>query len=311
VGANTPVLTVITPVYNGEDFIRKTVNSVLEILINLKYEYIVINDGSTDNTKNILESFGSKIVLINKTNEGESAAVNSGLDLAKGTYTLIVNADDPLLTSKLFEDVFEMFESNKRLAAVYPDWQIIDPYGFIKKIVNVPDFSDEILIGECRTLPGPGTIFRTSLAKLIGGRDTQWKFVGDYDFWLRLSRVGEICHRPGVLAQWRQHPKSTSVALRGLEMAQERIAVMKYYIESNSIDEGLKRKALGASFYMAARLAFFSTEVPAKKYLLEAFKLRRGFIKGMKLSVIVYIILLPLSRLIINPKLRQMILKFF
>jgi glycosyltransferase involved in cell wall biosynthesis len=309
VGANTPVLTVITPVYNGEDFIQKTVNSVLEISINLKYEYIVINDGSTDKTKNILESFGSKIVLINKSNEGESAAVNSGLDLAKGTYTLIVNADDPLLTSKLFEDVFEMFESNKRLAAVYPDWQIIDPDGFIKKIVNVPDFSDEILIGECRTLPGPGTIFRTSFAKLIGGRDLKWKFVGDYDFWLRLSRIGEILHRPGVLAQWRQHPKSTSVALRGPEMAKERIGVIKNFIENNLIEESLKRKALGASFYTAARLAFFSTEVPAKKYLFEAFKLRRGFIKGMKLYVIFYIILIPLSRWIINPRLQRIIMK--
>jgi glycosyltransferase involved in cell wall biosynthesis len=307
--AASTLLTVITPVFNGESFIKETVDSVLENLNGVNYQYIVVNDGSTDKTKEILEVYGARILVLNQENQGESSAINNGLSLAKGKYSLIVNADDPLFTDKLFRDVFEIFELNKELAAVYPDWRIIDSNGVIKKIVTVPEFSDELFIGECRTLPGPGTIFRTNLAQTIGGRNSKWKFVGDYDFWLRLSRVGDIQHRSGVMAQWRQHANSTSIASRGPEMAQERIAVIRDFIENNEITESLKRKALSTSFYMAARLGFFSSEIPAKYYLLQAFKIQRGIIKNMKIYEAVYIILLPLSRWIVNSRLRRLILR--
>lgn len=309
--ADSTLLTVITPVFNGESFIKETVDSVLENLIGVNSQYIVVNDGSTDKTKEILEVYKERILVLNQENQGESSAINNGLSLAKGKYSLIVNADDPLFTDKLFQDIFEIFELNKELAAVYPDWRIIDSNGVIKKIVTVPEFSDELFIGECRTLPGPGTIFRTNLAQTIGGRNSKWKFVGDYDFWLRLSRVGEIQHRSGVLAQWRQHPNSTSISLRGPDMAVERIEVIKSFVENNIIEERLRRKALSTSLYLAARLAFFSNQVPGKKYLLEAFKIHRGRTEGMKLHVIVYILLLPISRWIINPRLQKLILKLF
>ena len=87
-------ISVIIPVYNGEKYIQRCVDSVLNQTYS-DIEIIVINDGSTDNTENILKSY-SNIVLINKENEGVSKARNTGLSLAKGDYVYFCDADDYL-----------------------------------------------------------------------------------------------------------------------------------------------------------------------------------------------------------------------
>lgn len=298
---STPILSVITSVYNGADFIAETIDSVLHQARDINFEYIVIDDGSTDSTLEILHSYGDRIRTFSHVNQGESATVTKGFQLAQGKYLLVVSADDPLLSHELFEKVFDWFEKDSNLVAVYPDWQMIDSNGAVIQTVLVPDYSDELLIGRCRTLPGPGVIFRRDAALSIGGRNSKWTYVGDYDFWLRLGRLGEIRHRNGVLAQWRHHPQSTSVSKRGPAMATERIQVIDDFLATNSIDELLARKALGHAYYTAARLTFFNRQVPGKRYLLRAFLERRGWVEEAKLHVILFILLDPISRFIITP----------
>ena len=184
--------------------------------------------------------------------------------------------------------------------AIYPDWQMIDAAGNVVKTVKVPDYSDELLIGRCLTLPGPGVIFRRSAALALNGRNPKWTFVSDYDFWLRLSRLGEIKHRPEVLAQWRHHPSSTSVGKRGLKMAQERICVIEDFVAKNEVPKHLKRMALGNAYYMAARLSYFNKSIPAKKYLFLSFSTRQRWVEEAKLHEILYILFLPISR-VFNP----------
>lgn len=296
-----PKISIVTAVYNGSEYIRETVESVLKYAGELDFEYLVMNDGSTDSTLKILSEFGDKIKVVTHDNCGESESVTRAFQIARGHYLLVVSADDPLLTSRLFTDVFAWFEADKNLVAVYPDWQMIDPDGKIIQIVEVPDYSDELLIGQCRTLPGPGVIFRKNAALEIGGRRSRWVYVGDYDFWLRLSRLGEIRHRAEVLAQWRYHPSSTSVSKRGLKMARERIEVVESFLSENRIDELLARKSLGHAYYTAARLTFFSREVPGKKYLFKALAVRKGWIEGIELRVVLFILLDPISRWMIAP----------
>ena len=77
-------LTVITAVYNGEDYIEDTINSVLKFAKDINFQYVVVNDGSTDDTSQILNSFGDKIEVIHQSNAGESTAVNVGIENAKG-----------------------------------------------------------------------------------------------------------------------------------------------------------------------------------------------------------------------------------
>lgn len=96
-----PKISVIIPVYNGEKYIQRCIDSVFNQTYS-NVEIIVVNDGSTDNTENILKSY-SNIVLINKKNEGVSRARNTGLSLATGDYVYFCDADD-----YLEKDAFEI-----------------------------------------------------------------------------------------------------------------------------------------------------------------------------------------------------------
>ena len=290
-----PIVTVVTAVYNGEDYIEETILSVLSAARNIDFEYIVVNDGSTDNTLSILKKFQRQIKIIDKSNSGESESVTIAFGEALGEYLIVVSADDPLQSEKLFEKSFDDFENDPNLVAIYPDWNMIGPQGEVLKTIKVPDYSDELLIGRCITLPGPGVIFRKSAALKIGGRRKKWTFVGDYDFWLRLSRIGELRHRPEVLAQWRYHPGSTSVNKRGPKMANERIAVVEEFLSEFPVNSKISRMALGSAYFMAERLVFFSKEVPGKIYLINAFQKRRGWVEEARIHIIFYILLLPIS----------------
>ena len=290
-----PILTVVTAVFNGQDYIEETIKSVLSAARNIKFEYIVVNDGSTDGTLDILLKYEDQIRIINKSNTGESESVTIAFGEAKGDYLIVVSADDPLFTEKLFEKSIEEFQRDKNLVAIYPDWRMIGPIGETLQEIKVPEYSDELLIGRCITLPGPGVIFRKSAALEIGGRRKKWTFVGDYDFWLRLSRIGELRHRPEILAQWRYHPGSTSVNKRGPKMASERIEVIEEFLAENAIDKKIARMALGSAYFMAARLVFFNSEVPGKKYLLKSFQKRKGWVEEAKVHIILYILLTPIS----------------
>ena len=293
-------LSVITAVYNGAQYIEETINSVLAHCSLIDFEYIVLNDGSTDNTLELLNKYESRIRVVNKENSGESDSVSTGFKLATGDLLLVVSADDPLLTKDLFSGVFETFTKDANLMAIYPDWQMIDARGEVIKVIRVPNYSDELLIGRCVTLPGPGVIFRKSAAIQINGRNPKWTFVGDYDFWLRLSRLGELRHRSEVLAQWRHHPSSASVSKRGLKMAQERIMVVEEFIRNNPIPKHIQKMALGNAYYMAARISYFDRKIPSKKFLFLAFKKRKAWVEEAKLHEIVYILLSPISRMF-NP----------
>ena len=107
-----PKISVIIPVYNGEKYIKRCIDSI----INQTYDnvqIIIINDGSTDNTENILKDY-SNIVLINKENEGVSKARNTGLSLATGDYIYFCDADD-YLEKDAFETLVKEYAENDLL----------------------------------------------------------------------------------------------------------------------------------------------------------------------------------------------------
>ena len=283
--------------FNGEEFIDETIKSVLIFQNQFDLEYIVVNDGSTDGTLEKLKKFGDKVTLVDQRNLGESASVNTGIKLAKSEILLVVSADDPLFTPKLFIGVKELFSRNPKLVAAYCDWRKIDEKGALISEILVADFDINLLLGRSQCLPGPGTFFRKSAAQEIGGRNKDWKYVGDYDFWLRLSCKGEILHRRIVAAQWRQHEFSTSIRFRGTQMAEERILVIKNFINGskNSFSKKLTRMALGNAYYSAARLCYFDPSVKGKYLLLKSFGTRMWWVENAKMHEIIFIILTPIS----------------
>lgn len=288
-------ISVITPVYNGEKYIEETVLSVLNAIGDSDIEYLVIDDGSTDRTLEILSQFSKRIQVISKPNGGESSAVNKGIENASGEFLLVVSSDDPLFTSAVFDGVPEYFDQHKDLQVWYPDWKMIDASGEVLKIVTVPEYSEERLIGRFLCLPGPGAFFRKSSALSIGGRREKWKYVGDYDFWLRISRLGTMERRPKVLAQWRYHDESTSIGQRGLRMFEERLNVIEEFVNENEVNDKMKRMARAHALYFASLLVFHVPEVKAKRALLRAFFIRKGLIEESQFRIIFYILLTPFS----------------
>jgi glycosyltransferase involved in cell wall biosynthesis len=292
-----PIISIITPVFNGEKYIEETIRSVLEAGIDVEYEYLVLNDGSTDSSLEIMGRFKDQVKLFSHKNIGESETVNLGIHNAVGKYLLVLSADDPLLTRDLIYKAVGKLNLNSKLVAVYPDWKIISADGRDLESVILPEYSERIMIGENRCLPGPGVVFRRDAAIEIGGRRKNWKFVGDYDFWLRISRLGEIERLPGVLAQWRNSAESTSVSQRGQLMALERISVIENFILENDLKPALERLAKANSYILAARLVFFEPSIPARRYLAKAFYFRRSWPSQAKIYIVLYIILLPISRI--------------
>ncbi len=294
-----PTLSVLIPVFNGGNYLSQTIESILSNVDQNIVEVIVINDGSIDDTDRICLEYINKIKYIKQENQGEYAATNNGLRNADGEYIMVVSHDDPMLSPKLIPIALETLVSNPDVVCVYPDWQIINSKGDVINTKIVNEYSELELIGKFNCLPGPGAVFRKKAALEIGGR-RKWKFVSDYDFWLRLSRLGEFRRIPGVLAQWRSHHDSTTVSMKSLEMAEERIRVIENFLDTNVVDQKIARMGLGSAYYFAARLGVFSSKIPAKKWIATSFIKQKGWPKVANPLVIVFILALPFSKFILK-----------
>ena len=291
------LLTVITPVFNGEKFIEETIKSVLCAAKGLDFEYLIIDDGSTDGTGKIVEKYKNDLTYIYKQNSGQAKAINEGISIASGEYMSIVNCDDPLASEAVFKDAIEVLTKHDYLVGTYPDWNIINENGEITERKIVEDFSYEEMIGKFNCLIGPGGVFRSSSAKLIGGWNPDFRFVPDYDFWLRLLKYGNFMRIPKIQANWRTHENSISISSKGVAMADERIKVITNHLDrSENLPRTLRRMALGYAYYNAAILSHFDSKVKGRQLIIMSIVTYPKLLLKINLFVGMYIIFLPISK---------------
>ena len=119
-----PLVTIITPAYNRADYLRETIESILQQDYP-NVEYIVLDDGSKDNTVELLEEYTGRLIWESHKNMGEIRTVNKAYGMAKGEYIAVINSDDPLLPGAI-SAVVDTFLNNPDVLVVYPDWQYID-----------------------------------------------------------------------------------------------------------------------------------------------------------------------------------------
>ncbi|CAN2171027.1 WcaA Glycosyltransferases involved in cell wall biogenesis [Candidatus Nanopelagicaceae bacterium] len=290
------LLSIITPVFNGQKYIADTIDSVLRVETSIPFEYIIVDDGSTDDSAKIVREYGAKVRYIYQVNQGEAAAVNEGIRNSSGKYCMVVSDDDPVFKSELFAKSVLFLEENPSIVATYPDWRVIDEFGDEIEKRTTREFSIRELAGLFNCLPGPGACFRKDAAVRIGGRSSKYKYVTDYDFWLRLSETGDFARLQGFMAQWRIHNESTSISSQGKDMAGERIKVIEDYLTRNAPKPDFARMALSHALYYAARIGVTSREVPARRYLFKAFLIARRWPKRCNFFVVLFILLTPFSR---------------
>src|SRR5438045_2699555 len=122
-----PLISFITATYNTAPYLRETIDSVLaQTYPNI--ETIVLDDGSSDNTVDILKSYGTRIMWESHPNMGETRSVNKGFGIAKGEYIIVVSADDPVKPN-LADVGIQWMEAHPEALIGYPDWDTIDAAG--------------------------------------------------------------------------------------------------------------------------------------------------------------------------------------
>lgn len=237
-----PLVSVITPAYNRASFLDETIQSVLS----QDYphmEYIVIDDGSTDNTPEVLSKYNGRIYWESHPNMGETRTVNKGFAMAKGEIVCVVNSDDPLLPGAISTAVKVLQECPDALAA-YPDWIEIGPNSEFIQELRLPNYDLFNMLTTFNVAIGPGTFIRRRAFDLVGMRDPQLKYTGDLEFWFRLALHGRLAHIPVPLATHRTHPESASITDRGARMADELVGLVeKVYAQRDLPPEILKERA--------------------------------------------------------------------
>jgi glycosyltransferase involved in cell wall biosynthesis len=263
-------VSIITPVYNGMKYFPLTLASVDEIDY-VDYEHIIVDDCSTDGTFEKLRDDNPKRMWFqNEKNMGESHTVNRAYEIASGDLILVLNSDD-LIAPDLINHAVERFLQKPTLDVVYPDWNMIDQNGKILQVINTHKFDARILFEDFNCIPGPGAVFRNKIVSPL--RDTTYKWAGDYDQWLRLAKTDNFERIPIVLASWRKH-EGAQTHQRGLEMAKERILLVKNAFKRENSNNFNFRHSLGAAYYFAARLVFFDSRIPSTFWLLKSYAFR-------------------------------------
>ena len=249
---SSPTISILTPVYNQEKYIAETIESVLsQGYPNL--EYLVLDDGSTDGTLEIIKKYANQIRWQTQINMGESATVNKGVEMLNGEIVGIVNGDDPLLPG-ILQAVTEMFTAHSDLLVVYPDWKMIDADGNLLEYRKTADYDYAKMVCEHYCIPGPGAFFKRELFLKLNGRDTNFRFVADFDFWLRAGLEGPFARIPQTLACHRWYTGGTSSAARGAAMAEEHILLLDKLFALPTFPPNLlkkKKEAYSSAFFTA------------------------------------------------------------
>jgi glycosyltransferase involved in cell wall biosynthesis len=264
-----PLVTIITPVYNCEKYINETILSVLtQEYKNL--EYIVLDDGSNDNTALRLHSYKDRIISIQHANVGEQITVNLGLQMANGKYFMVVNADDPLLPWAV-DTLVEFMESHPNIVACYPDWISINEDGSWRSRQSNRDYDFLRMVKYHKCLPSVGTMVHRKVIDMRILRDSQFKWVGDFDYWLRVGLIGEMARIPKVLATWRHSPNQGSNN-KGKLMAIEHVKLMEKFFNIPSLPNEILKVKDDAFFWAELSAAYLSKGNDRLYHLMEAIR---------------------------------------
>lgn len=208
---NLPLVSIITPSLNQGRFIRDTIESVLSQEYP-KLEYIVMDGGSTDDTLDILHSYGGRLTWKSAPDLGQADAVNSGFRLASGDILAWLNSDDTYRPGAVKAAV-EHLAAHPDTAVVYGEAYYIDEHNAVIGTYPTEDFNLDRLAEAC-VICQPAAFSRRAALEAVGMLDPALRYCMDYDLWIRLGRRFRIDRIHRVLAHSRRYPETKSFAHR-------------------------------------------------------------------------------------------------
>lgn len=217
-----PLVSVIIPAYNCARLIPETLESLFaQDYPNL--EIVVVNDGSKDNTLELLKSYGDRIQLVDQANTGAPGARNKGIQSARGEFIGFCDADDIWAPGKVSAQVRHL-QNCPDVGMVFCDWQVWDPRadGSFEIPESFRDSGDTTLVDpansgwiytrlllDCICLTST-VMFRRTVVEKVGFFDTNLWNGDDYDYWLRTSRITRIDKLGSKLVLYRILPQSVA-----------------------------------------------------------------------------------------------------
>lgn len=225
------LVTISTPVYNGAQYIRRAIESVLDQRYQA-WELIVVDDGSVDDTADIVKGYvDPRIRYVYQTNQGQSAAMNRGLDLARGEYVTSLDADDWLAPDSLRCRV-EYLDAHLACMAVYGDGWYCTASGkpvmrFTENRPNNPtgDIYDALVV-SCFFGTGAAVMLRRSRIEALHMRyDPRIAMGQDWDFWARLAEHIHFDFVPDLTVYYRLHASNMTASMANEKKATDLIRV--------------------------------------------------------------------------------------
>jgi glycosyltransferase involved in cell wall biosynthesis len=206
-----PMVSIILPVYNGEKYLAESLDSVLAQTYQ-NWELVIINDGSTDGTENLILNYQDKRInyLANDGNQGIIFSLNRGLQESKGVYIARLDADDVALPDRIAKQV-EFLSENLDYVMCGTYFQTIDSNGRLLKNVMFPtnnrDAQSHLLLHNC--FCHSSIMMRSNIVKELT-YDEKFQICEDYDLWNRISRTGKILNLPVFATMYRVHDNNIS-----------------------------------------------------------------------------------------------------
>ena len=208
-----PLVSIIIPVYNGEDYLRESIDSALAQTYD-NCEVIVVNDGSTDASEEIVLSYGDKVRYYTKENGGVSTALNLGIKNMSGEYIQYLPADDYLHPTKIEKQIEAILKSGDEMSVSWTGWNLnYSDIHKIEKCAMIPAYNDEklytndvfpVILGMINTVT---VLFHKKYIEEVGYFDETLFTSQDYDMWFRIFKNRTSLYIDEPLVDYRIHSK--------------------------------------------------------------------------------------------------------
>ena len=249
-----PTVSIIIPTYNYAGYLDEAIQSVL----NQDYpnvELIVIDDGSTDNTRDVLEKYTGRFYWETQNNMGQASTLNKGWQMSKGEILGRLSADDVLLPNAVSTTTRHLLENPDAVLA-YCDYDLVDEGSSTLQRVIAPEMHYRDMIAKCVCPPGPGAFFTREAYLAAGPWNNTLNQTLDYEFWLRLGLWGKFLKIPEVLAWFRVHEESQTFAVADYIKSEEYTRIISDYYKREGLTSdvlAVKNEALSNAYIFTAR----------------------------------------------------------
>jgi len=219
-------VSVIMPVYNREKYVADAIRSILNQTFT-DFEFIIVDDGSTDRTFEILQSFIDKrIKLIRKQeNQGNYKARNEGMELASGRYICVMDSDDIALPHRI-QTQFDFMESYKQFGLCGSYVKVMSS----DEIITAPEDYNEIKVWSMSNIMfrHPTVFIRKEFLKKYKLKyNDSYRYASDYDFLVRAAHLFPVTNIQEVLLEYRKHAEQISRAKRSEQVKIAYLVMLK------------------------------------------------------------------------------------